>query len=106
MFIIFPQSALNTALDMEELPHWFDTGHFTVTQLIPERKLSSRSMETSFNSDTISYHRNRPTKTAWGVVHDVLNYLDLERLVTTYIKLPPKQEQQEIIIRRCALINL
>ena len=105
MFIIFPlQSALNTALDMEELPHWFDTGYFTVTQLIPESKLSSPSMETY--SDTISYHRNRPTKTAWGVVHDVLNYLDVERLVTTYIKLPPKQEQQEIIIRRCALINL
>ena len=107
MFTIsLSQSALNAVLDMEELPHWFDTGHFTVTQLIPERKLSSRSMEASFNSDTISYHRNRPTKTAWGVVHNILNYMDLESLVTTYIKLPPKQEQQEIIIRRYTSSNL
>lgn len=36
----------------------------------------------------------------WRVVHDILNQLDLESLATTYIKLPPKQEQQEIIIRR------
>lgn len=85
---------------MEELPHWFDTGHFAVTQLIPVRKLSSRSTEASYNSDTISYHQNRSTKTVWRVVHDILNQLDLESLATTYIKLPPKQEQQEIIIRR------
>ena len=85
---------------MEELPHWFDTGHFTVTQLIPMRKLSSRSTETSYNSDTINYHQKRSTKTVWRVVHDILNQLDLESIATTYIKLPPKQEQQEIIIRR------
>ena len=88
---------------MEELPHWFGIGNFTVTRLIPEHKLSSRSMEASFNSDTISYHQ--PTKTVWGVVHNMLNYMNLVRLVTTYIKLPPKQKQQEIIVRRCASFN-
>ena len=96
---IFPQSALNTALDMEELPHWFDTGRFTVTQLIPEHKLSSRSMETSFNSDTISYHQS--TRTMWGVVHSMWNYMNLKRLATAYA-FAHKQKQQEIIIRRCA----
>ena len=85
---------------MEELPHWFDTGYFTVTQLIPVRKLSSRSAD-AFNSDTISYHRNVSTKTVWGVVHDILKYMELERVAVAYIKPPPKQEQQEIIIRRC-----
>lgn len=97
---LFSQSALRTVLDMEELPHWFDTGHFTVTQLIPVRNLSSRSTETSYNSDTISYYQNRPTKAVWRVLRDVLNHLDLESFATTYITLPPKQEQQEIIIRR------
>jgi len=88
---------------MEELPHWFDTGHFAVTQLIPTRNLSSRSPEASFSSDTISYHQNKPSKTVWRVIHNILKLMDLERLVTTFIKLPPEQKQQEIIIRRCIL---
>ena len=87
---------------MEELPHWFDTGYFTVTQLIPVRKLTSRSTDASYNSDTISYHRNKPIKAVWGVVYSILNYMDLYNLATTYITLPSKQEQQEIIIRRYA----
>lgn len=91
---------MHAVLDMEEMPHWFDSGHFTVTQLIPVRKMSSRSTETSYNSDTISYHRSRPTKTAWRIIHNILNNMELERLATTFIKLPPKQEPQEIIIRR------
>ena len=105
-----PQSALNNVLDMEELPHWFDTGHFKVTQLIPERKLSSRSMEMSFTSDTISYYQIRPTKAAWTIVHNILSYMDLEWVASM---LPPKQELQEIIIRRyiifsyiCAVVML
>ena len=83
---------------MEELPHWFDTGYFTVTQLIPVRKLTSRSTETSYTTDTISYHHNRPIKAVWKVLHGILSHMELDSLATTYIK----QEQQEIIIKRYA----
>jgi len=85
---------------MEELLQWFGFGQLSPKQLIPARKLSSRSTDTPFSSDTISYQKNLPVHYLWRVVHKILKLLDLERTVSKYITLPPQEQLQEIVTRR------
>ena len=85
---------------MEELLQWFGFGEFSPKQLIPARKLSSRSTEAPFSSDTISYQESVPPHYLWRVVRNVIKSLDLEGTVNRYVTLPPEEQLQEIVTRR------
>jgi len=87
---------------MEELLQWFGFGEFSPKQLIPARKLSSRSTDTPFSSDTISYQKSVPVHYLWKLVHKFVKLLDLERMVSKFITLPPQEQLQEIMnIEKC-----
>jgi len=79
---------------------WFGFNDFSPKQIIPARKLSSRSMDAPFSSDTISYQQSVPAHYLWRVLHDIIKSLDLERFVSNFFTLPPAEQLQEIVTRR------